>query len=266
MQPPAPIARRNHPGAPVPGIVPVASMSSSTSSSTQTQAVASRVRPADLTGVPDAALLLESGYPGFQFVIVDPSNQYQKYLIVEVQAPSGTDPLNPPNFNATLTEGGRVLEIVIPVSSVFSDANLLVHCYATLMNESRDYENHRQTRLGGIGPAIAQVNTYLNAQSWSTVWRLPLSEPCEAIIGNYSISNFPTRANRLGQKFYPVIVEFKLKTVEQSVKHEAKINIGVWKEDDSDSDSDDELFRSYLSPPKSKRTCFTNPNFCNKSI
>ena len=177
----------------------------------------------------------------------------------------GTLILNPPNFNATLTEGGRVLEIVLPVTTVFSDANLLVHRYATWMNESgRDYENHRQTRLGGIGPAIAQVNTYLNAQPWTAVWRLPLSEPCEAIIGNYSISNFPTRANRSGQKFYPVVVEFKLKTVEQSVKREARINIGVWKESESEDSDDEELF-SYLSPPK-KRSCFGNTNFCNKSI
>ena len=97
----------------------------------------------------------------------------------------------------------------------------------------------KQTRLGGLGPAIAQINTYLSGQPWTTLWKLPLNEPCEEIVGNYSITNFPAKANSNGQKHYPVLVEFKMKTVEQSVKQEDTINATCW---DSDMDDFDDVF------------------------
>ena len=254
IQPPPAFPRRptnNNPsgaGGLSPAVASAVPGASTVSASTQTT-----VRPSS-AAVPAAALLIESGYAGIQYALIDPSNQYQKYLIVKIQAPSGTDPLNPPNFNAVLIEGGRTLELTVPVSSVFSDANLLVHRNATWMNEAVDYETYKQTRLGGLGPAIAQVNTYFSGQPWSTVWRLPLAEPCEVIVGNYSITNFPTRSNFAGQKFYPVVVEFKLKTVEQSVKGEARINTGVWKSDDESDDSDD---FSYLKTPVGRKRPFS---------
>ena len=100
------------------------------------------------------------------------------------------------------------------------------------------YENRRQTRLGGLGPAIAQINSHFQGQTWKTTWRVPLSEKCDEVIGNYSINNFPTYANEANQFYYPVLVEFKLKTVEQSVKKEAAINFGVWEDFNGTNDSD----------------------------
>ena len=110
-----------------------------------------------LGSAPPAALLLEVGYPGIQYTIVDPGNQYQKYLIVKIQCPSGTDPLMPPNFNARLQDGGITLEMTVPVTDIFSNTNLLVHRNATWMRDGDSYENARQTMLGGLGPAIAQL-------------------------------------------------------------------------------------------------------------
>ena len=43
--------------------------------------------------------LVQSGIPGIQYTYVDPDTQFQKYLIVLVQAPSGTDPLAPPDYS-----------------------------------------------------------------------------------------------------------------------------------------------------------------------
>ena len=244
VQPPAAFPRRTA----------SASVVSTVSNSTSATSASAPRRP-NLAGIPDSALLIEAGYPGISYTMVDPSEQYQKYLMVNIQAPSGTDPLSPPNFNARLSGEGRTLELTVPVSPVFSTANLLTHRNATWMRNSHgSYENTRQTRLGGLGPAIAQVNTYLHGQPWTTVWHLPLSERCDEIVGNYAISNFPVRSNAAGHKFYPVVVEFKLKTVEQTVKREAKINAGVWADSDSDSDSLDEL--AFLSPPKKFKSSF----------
>ena len=206
---------------------------------------------------PPAAYLLEAGYPGIQYPIVDPGNQYQKYLIVKVQCPSGTDPLTPPNFNARLQDNGHILEMTVPVTNIFANTNLLVHRNATWMRDGDSYKNARQTRLGGLGPAIAQINTYFHGQPWSTVWRLPLAEPCDEIVGNYAITNFPVRSNRANQKFYPVVAQFKLKTIEQTVKREARINTGIW-ESDSGSDNDDHHFDfvAAATGSPSKKTCF----------
>ena len=105
--------------------------------------------------------MIEGGVSGIQYSIVDPDVQYQKFLIVVIQALSGTDPLRPPMYNPRLTDGGTVLEVSIPVSEVFSKANLLVHRNATwMMDDVGYYENRKQTRLGGLGPAIAQANSH----------------------------------------------------------------------------------------------------------
>ena len=106
IQPPPAFPRRptnNNPsgaGGLFPAVASAVPGASTVSASTQTT-----VRPSS-AAVPAAALLIESGYAGIQYALIDPSNQYQKYLIVKIQAPSGTDPLNPPNFNAVLIEGG----------------------------------------------------------------------------------------------------------------------------------------------------------------
>ena len=76
---------------------------------------------------------------------------------------------------------------------------------------------------------------------------LPLSDPSESIAGNYSSTNFPAQPDDLGHKFHPVVVKFKLKSVEQTVNREARINSGVWRADNDDSDKD---LYSYLSPPR----------------
>ena len=166
-------------------------------------------------------------------------------MIVLVQALSGTDPLRPPNFNPRLVGGGKFLELSVPVSRVLRDADLLVNRNASWMSSSvGPYENTKQTRLGGLGPAIAQVNTHFQGQDWFTTWKIPLAEVCDEIVDNYSICNFRTSANRAGQRFYPVLVEFKLKAIEQSVKKEAKINCGVWLDSDSgESSFDDDMNR-----------------------
>ena len=80
--------------------------------------------PGPTTGSPVSAL--SSGVPGLTYTFVDPDVQFQKYLIVLIQAPSGTDPLSPPNYNARLAGNGKFLDVTIPVSSVLSNAELLV--------------------------------------------------------------------------------------------------------------------------------------------
>ena len=204
------------------------------------------------SSTPSAVRMIEGGVSGIQYSIVDPDVQYQKFLIVVIQALSGTDPLRPPMYNPRLTDGGTVLEVSIPVSEVFSKANLLVHRNATwMMDDVGYYENRKQTRLGGLGPTIAQANSHFRGQPWTTVWRVPLVAPCDEIIGNYSITNFPTYMNEASQKHYPVLIEFKLKTIEQSVKKEAAINYGVW---DESSGSSSEEFCSAPISRRRKRT------------
>ena len=187
--------------------------------------------------VPGSVRLLTSGIPGLQYVIVDPDAQYQKFEIVLFQAPSGTDPRHPPDFNARLTDHGKVLKVSISVTPVLADKALLVDKKASWMRDESgggwySYENRKQTRLGGLGPTIAQINSFFCNQPWRTAWKIPLSEVCDEIIGGYSICNFPPQHTYgpTAHQFYPVIVEFKLKTVEQSVKWETKITAGLWAE------------------------------------
>ena len=69
------------------------------------------------------------------------------------------------------------------------------------------------------------------------MWKVPLSQVCDDIIGNsYSITNFLAASNVVGQKHYPIVVEFKMKTVEQTVKRHAEVNTTVWADSSSDDD------------------------------
>ena len=86
-----------------------------------------------------AVRMMEGGVPGLQYSIVHPNDQYQKILIIALQALSDTDPLHPHMYNPRLMDGETTLEISIPVSGVFSKDNLLVHKNATWMMEDVGY-------------------------------------------------------------------------------------------------------------------------------
>ena len=109
-----------------------------------------------------------------------------------------------------------------------------------------DYRTKKQTRLGGLGPAIAQLQNHYNGQDPHTTWDLPLAEPCDEIIGSFSINNMPAPPNQYNQTFYPVFIEFKLSTVEQRVKKQSRVKRGLWvggnddpsEQQDSHSDND----------------------------
>ena len=105
-----------------------------------------------------------AGYPVTQYTYVDPDNQYQQYLSVLVQTLSGTDPLSPPNYNPFLVEGGKKLRIKVPISPVLANTDLLVNKKVSWMKGSGYYPSKRQTRLGGLGPAIAQVSSHFHGQ------------------------------------------------------------------------------------------------------
>lgn len=185
------------------------------------------------TQMTPATLLLQSGIPGYSYTFVDPDEQYQKYLVVVIQALSGTDPLHPPNLHATLTEDGMSLTAQIPISPVFLSTDLMVHKNVSWMraNSEQQYYSKRQTRLGGLGPTIAQVKGNNPNTSPCIEWVIPLSERCDELVGSYSINNFPADRNRFNQTYYPVLMEFKLTTVEQNVKKESRINAGLWLEE-----------------------------------
>ena len=233
---------------------------SAVSYTTASVTASATTQPSTAPGVPSPTArspvsALSSGVPGLTYTFVDPDVQFQKYLIVLIQAPSGTDPLSPPNYNARLTGNGKFLDVTIPVSPVLANAELLVHKNTSWMKEGsgtqslRGYDNRKHVRLGGLGPAIAVSNTHFNSQPWSTVWRVPLSQICDEIIGNYSITNFPAPPNQLGQRYYPVMVEFKLKTVEQTVKKEAEVNFGVWSDSDMEGDGRNKRARHQYKDP-----------------
>ena len=182
-------------------------------------------------------MLINSGIPGYSYTFVDPDEQYQKYLVVIIQALSGTNPSKPPDLRATITDEGTSLTDCLPISPVFLSTNLMVHKGVSWMkarNEA-EYNSKRQTRLGGLGPTIAQVKGNSPTTSTPSIkWTIPLSERCDELIGSYSINNFPGDRNEYGQTFYPILMEFKLSTVEQNVKKETRINSCVWV-DDNDS-------------------------------
>jgi hypothetical protein len=77
------------------------------------------------TETPKSPLLLKNGFPGYQYTVVEPNNQYQKYLIVVIQALSGTSPVQPPRYQPTLEEeDGTILKVQVPLSPVFNNTNL----------------------------------------------------------------------------------------------------------------------------------------------
>ena len=191
-----------------------------------------------------------NGYPVTQYTYIDPDSQYQQYLSVLVQTLSGTDPLKPPNYNPFLIEGGKKLRIKVPISPVLADTELLVNKKVSWMKGSGYYPTKRQTRLGGLGPAIAQTSSHLQGQEWFTTWNIPLSKVCDEVVGNYSICNFPAKPNNHGLYFYPVVIEFKLRTVQQSVKASESVNASVWDLCSSSSDDDDTDLSAFKSPPK----------------
>ena len=186
------------------------------------------------TSCSPATLLLNSGIPGYSYTFVDPNEQYQKYLCVVLQALSGTDPLHPPDLSPTITDVGMSLTVQIPISPVFLSTDLMVHRNVSWMNSNNDneYNSKRQTRLGGLGPVIAQVKGNTPSSPPPSIeWTIPLSERCDELVGSYSINNFPAERNQYNQTFYPILMEFKLTTVEQNVKKESKINSGLWVDD-----------------------------------
>ena len=195
---------------------------------------------------------IEAGYPVTQYLYIDPDNQYQQYLSVLVQTLSGTDPMDPPAYNPFLIEGGKKLRIKVPISPVLANTDLLVNKKVSWMKGGGYYPNKRQTRLGGLGPAIAQISSHFQGQQWFTTWNIPLAKPCDEVVGNYSICNFPSQPNRHGQHYYPVVIEFKLKTLQQSVRTSQTVNTGVW--DLCSSSEEDDYDLSYKSPTKKPKT------------
>ena len=162
--------------------------------------------------VSDAALLLSNGFPGYQYTIVDPDSQYQKHLLVVIQALSGVDPINHALYSATLSQDGMTLHVKIPLSPVFLKTKLMVNKRVSWMssNNPEEYMTKKHIRLGGLGPAIAQVQSVVTNEILYTTWNLPLSEACDEVVGGYSINNFPAAPNAYNQSFYPVLIEFKL--------------------------------------------------------
>ena len=189
--------------------------------------------PSDKISASPATMLLSSGIPGYSYTFVDPDEQYQKYLCVVIQALSGTDPLKPPDLQATITDDGMNLTVHLPISPVFLSTELMVHKNVSWMRSKseNDYNSKKQTRLGGLGPTIAQVKGKNPSTPPSIVWNIPLSEGCDELVGSYSISNFPAETNEFKQTFSPVLMEFKLSTVEQNVKKESRVNSSLWIDD-----------------------------------
>ena len=211
----------------------------------------------DNNGANPATLLLNSGIPGYSYTFVDPDEQYQKYLVVVIQALSGTDPSNPPDLQASIADEGMRLTVHLPITPVFLSTELMVHRNVSWMkakNET-DYNSKRQTRLSGLGPAIAQVRgTNPTGTPPSIEWTIPLSERCDELIGSYSVNNFPSKKNSYQQTFYPVLMEFKLSTVEQNVKKESSINSSLWLDEDTDQEATHYTTSAVYETPESNNT------------
>ena len=88
---------------------------------------------------------MQAGYPGYQYSIVDPDSQFQKYLIVVIQAL--TDPLNPPPYSATLTQDGTTLSVDVPMSHVFTRESLMLNQKVSWMMSctKQEYTTTKQT-------------------------------------------------------------------------------------------------------------------------
>ena len=197
--------------------------------------------------------MIDNGYPGYQFAIVDPSNQYQRYLIVVLQCLSGTDPTCPPRYNPTLNDDGSCLSISVPVDPVLFNTRLMTDARVSWMREGSSrstMQSYQNTYLAGMGPAIASVRGANNSgkEQITTEWNIPLDERCDEVIGSYSINNFPAKKNKHGKTFNPVVMEFKLSTIEQSVKKEATVTQGLWLSDDEEGGNDSGTENTYVDP------------------
>ena len=173
-----------------------------------------------------AAIMVAANVPGIQYKVTDPET-LQKYLIVLIQALSGTNPSSPPSYSPELNQGGKSLKIQMPVSPVLLSNELLTHENCPWM-KTDSYQSDQSTRTAALGPAIAELRKAYAPTSPYIEWEIPLSESCSEVIGNFSISNFPVQPPSEGCYFYPIIVEFKLKLEDQSVDHTAKIKSSIW--------------------------------------
>ena len=211
-----------------------------------TSAGPSTVSPPKVPKKPSADLLINSGFPAIQYETVDNSNQFQKYLIVCVQVLSGTDPANPPNYNPELSDDGMALNIKVPVSPILTDPHLLTDPRAAWMKNDASYEADKNARLASLGIMVADLQSCAGTTDITMDWSLPLSVKCSEVVGNYSIGNFRAKKNKHNMRFYPVIVKFKLKVSQQSVKSMGMIQASAW----MDSDDEEEGIQALESPRK----------------
>ena len=187
--------------------------------------------------VPASALLVENGLPGIQYAVVDPDQQYQKFLYVVIQALSGTDPSHPPAYAPTLSECGEFLDIEVPISPILLSDYYLVHEKATWMKQGDAHSSDSNARLGGIGPAIAELKRFSGQERPSFTQTIPLGHVCSELVGSFSCCNFPVEFPETKKRFYPVLVEFKLKLKEQAVEKRVTHKSGFWDSDDDDYDN-----------------------------
>ena len=205
------------------------------------------VSPPKETKKPSADLLIKSGFPAIQYETVDNANQFQKYLIVCVQVLSGTDPTDPPSYNPELSDDGMTLNIKVPVSPVLTDPHLLTDPRAAWMKNGSSYEADKNARLASLGLMVADLQSCVGTTDITMDWSLPLSVKCSEVVGNYSIGNFKATKNKHNMRFYPVIVEFKLKVSQQSVKSMGMIQASAWMDS---SDEEGEGIQALESPRK----------------
>ena len=171
--------------------------------------------------------MVANGFPGIQYVIVN-ADTFQRFLIIKYQALSSTDPTDPPDFNPVLSDCGKLLNIVIPVSPVLTNPELLTDKRNTWMSDGINFESDKYSRLTGLGTAIADLKRYCGNEKITMKCSLPLAHKCIEVLGHYSISNFMVEPNEYNQRYYPVIVEFKLKMENQSVKKRQIIRTSIW--------------------------------------
>ena len=132
-----------------------------------------------------------------------------------------------------------------------TNPHLLTHSCVAWMKQGTEYEADKNTRLASLGVMTADLQNHVGTHDITLDWSLPLSVKCSEVVGNYSIANFKAKKNRYNQRHYPVIIEFKLKIQEQSVKSMAAIQASAW------VDSDDE--QDIAAPPPPARQVFNDP-------
>ena len=100
------------------------------------------------------------------------------------------------------------------------------------MKQGDAYRDDAATRLAGLGPAIADLNSHFVGTSPGMTWKIPLQEACSEVIENFAIGNFPGDIDE-DIEFCPVLVEFKLKCKDQSVAQAAPIRASIWHQSDN---------------------------------